>query len=117
MYENYYLVETNGIGQEVHISRQVKINQEAYEPCMIIATRDSEGPIFAGILCGGNNDNFSYLNGVKCLTLLTTSNIKVINGTKTNPLILKSNYSIVFYYFVPLSLKAKMNFDVKIVKV
>lgn len=116
LYGSYLSIITKSLGEEIHVSRKI-IAMEAYDPYMVVATRDAQGPILVGVICGGTNETNINLRGLKCLILSKVSEVNVIDGTLSTPLILKSNYGVVKYNFIPLTFNSKMNLEVKIVKV
>lgn len=82
----------------------------------MIATRDAQGPILAGVLCGGNDNNIPHLNGVKILTFVKSEYIKIIDSTVNTPLILKSNFGVVKYNFIKLNDNPRIKLNVEIIK-
>ena len=99
------------LDDEVHISRDGN-GIDTYEPYLLTASRDAQGPIFMGILSGEN------VRGVKLLPIVSDTNnsIKIKNSTNTTPLILTSTYSMVKFNIIPCSINPKNNFKIKIVK-
>ena len=71
LYKNHLSVATSNTGEEVHITIETTgSSSDYYTPFLVIATRDAQGPILAGVLCGGNDNNIPHLNGVKILTFV-----------------------------------------------
>ena len=102
------------LGDEIHITRDP--NYDPYESYLLVASRDAQGPIFMGILSGGNNSE--YLQGVKLLPIVFDSNnsIKIKDSTNTTPLILSSAYGMVLYSFIPCSVNSNSNLKIELVK-
>ena len=108
---------TSNVNEEVHITMEYDGDtNNLYEPFLVIATRNAQGPILTGILCGGNDKNISYLRGVKILPLAKTGFITIIDSTENTPLILKSSFGVVLYTFIKMNNNPKLKLNVEIVK-
>ena len=99
---------------EIHITRDPNYN--SYDSYLLVASRDAQGPIFMGILSGGNNAE--YLQGVKLLPIVSDANnsIKIKDSTNTTPLILSSTYNMVLYSFIPCNTNSKNKLKIELVK-
>ena len=102
------------VGDEIHITRDP--NYAPYESYLLVASRDAQGPIFMGVLSGGNNSE--YLEGVKLLPIAFDANnsIKIKDSTNTTPLILSSTYGMVLYSFIPCNTNPKNKLKIELVK-
>ena len=102
------------VGDEIHITRDP--NHDHYGSYLLVASRDAQGPIFMGVLSGGNNSE--YLEGVKLLPIAFDANnsIKIKDSTNTTPLILSSTYRMVLYSFIPCNINANSKFKIELVK-
>ncbi|WP_294708251.1 hypothetical protein [uncultured Fusobacterium sp.] len=114
MYGNYFSVMSMEVGDEIHITRDSIY--DPYESYLLVASRDFQGPIFMGILSGGNNGE--YLRGVKLFPIVSDANnsIKIKDSTNTTPLILSSTYGMVLYNFIPCNINANSKFKIELVK-
>ena len=101
-------------GDEIHITRDSIY--DTYGSYLLVASRDAQGPIFMGILSGGNNSE--YLKGVKLLPIVSDANnsIKIKDSTNTTPLILSSTYNMVLYSFIPCNTNPKNKLKIELVK-
>lgn len=115
MKTKYYSVTTHNLGDEIHITRDGNMNN-TYIPYILIISRDAQGPLFMGILSGGNNSE--NLEGVKLLPIVFDKNHSVIikEGSKNSPLILSTVFSTTLYSFIPCTINSNDNFKIEIVK-
>lgn len=114
LFNNYFSITTHKLGEEIHILESDPLTHDPFEPYMIIATRDAQGPVLVGILCGSTSGKYAY--GIKLLILAKEQNITIINGTKTTPLILKSSYKILRYNFIPMVANPKSKPNIQLIQ-
>ena len=99
------------LDDEVHITRADN-GIDPYDPYLLTASRDAQGPIFIGILSGSDT------RGVKLLPIVfdKIKSITIKESAQNTPLILTSTYSMVKFNIIPCSINPKNNFKIKIVK-